>query len=268
MKKNVLVIIFLVHFISSIGQNKKYIETENVIFQSNEIVHLFGDNVKLRANPSSTSEVLKILKINSKVTVLSEEDNTYNYNGISWKWYKVKYKNKTGYIIGGLLGLDQKTIGNSAYVISLKHQGESKELLIRLVNKNTLEYSETSFDLFNNDTFSIEAFSNKGLSTIKDVFLVDFVAEACGVDGGGCYFFNDGEELKKAIRFTRVADADAYWRYEKVIFPEDKGGIQGKLVFESEEGEMINEENNHTKIISETIQFVWKGEFLEIKSDK
>lgn len=91
-----LVTIFLVHFISSIGQNKKYIETENVIFQSNEKVHLFGDNVKLRANPSSTSEVLEILKINSKVTVLSEEDNTYNYNGISWKWYKVKYKNKTG----------------------------------------------------------------------------------------------------------------------------------------------------------------------------
>lgn len=270
MRNYVLLIALSMFLLDVYAQEVKYIETENIQFQPNETFYLFGDDVKFRAEPSTESDVIEVLKINSRVTVLSEENSTYDYNGISWKWYKVSYKNKVGYIIGGLLSLDQKAVGDSIYLISFKQNAleGGYDLLIRLVNKKTLEYIELPYNLRDTDIFSIDVYDNKGLSSIKDIFLIDFIAEGCGVDEGGCYFFNDGESLTKAIQFSRMVDGDLYWHYEKVVFPRDNGGIKDKILFVSEHGETLNEDTNYKKVITESIEFTWKGKFLEIKNEE
>ncbi len=270
MRNYVLLIVLSLFFLDVYAQEVKYIETENIQFKSNEIVYLFGDDVKFRAEPTTESNVIDVLKINSKVKIISEVNSSFNYNGIDWKWYKVSYNNKVGYIIGGLLSLDQKEVGDSIYLISFKQNTleGGYDLLIRLVNKKTLEYIELPYTLGDTNIFSIHVHDNKGLSSIKDMLLIDFMAEACGVDGGGCYFFNDGQSLTKAIQFSRMVDGDLYWQHEKVIFPEDYEGIKDKIVFISEHGETINEDTNYKKTTTESIEFIWKGKFLEIKNEE
>ncbi|TCP24714.1 SH3 domain-containing protein [Tenacibaculum skagerrakense] len=268
MRNYVLVTFFCSIFNYTLSQEVKYIEVENVHFQSNEKVYLFGNDVKLRAKPSTSSKVLDVLRINSVVDVIAEEDIVFNYNGINWNWIKVSSNNKVGYIIGGLLSLDNKVIGDSVYLINLKKIDENFQLLIRLVNKNTLEYIELAYDLNNTDTFSVEVYGNKGLESVKDMLLVNFMAEACGIDGGGCYFFNDGKSLTKAIQYSQIADGDLYWLNEKVVFPNNYKGVKNKILFISEHGETINEEKNYQKITTESIECVWEGKFLDIEKIK
>lgn len=266
MKKLVLILIITFFSSSIYTQEIKYIETQNINFKPNDIVYLFGNDVKLRIKPSTESESIDIIKINSKVKIIAETNSTYNYNGIDWKWYKVNYNNKIGYIIGGLLSLDQKNIGDSTYLISLQKGENQFNLLIRLVNIQNIEYLELPYKL-PTDTFSIKVYGNKGITAIKDMLLVDFVAEACGVNGGGCYFFNDGKSLIKAISYSEIVDADVYWLGEKVIFPNDNKGVKEKIVFVSEEEEKIDEETNHVRTKLESIEFTWKGQFLELKKE-
>ena len=268
MRNYVLVTFFCFLFKYTLSQEVKYIEVENVHFQSNEKAYLFGDDVKLRAKPSTSSKVLDVIRINSVVDVIAEENIVFNYNGIDCKWVKVRYEDKVGYIIGGLLSLNNKAIGDSIYLVNLKKIEENFQLLIRLVNKNTLEYIELAYDLNDTDTFSVEVYGNKGLESVKDMFLVNFMAEACGIDGGGCYFFNDGKSLTKAIEYSQIADGDLYWLNEKVVFPNDYKGVKNKIIFISEHGVTINEEKNYQKITTESIECIWEGTFLDIEKIK
>lgn len=244
-------------FLQSFSQEEKYIEIGNVSFLPQEKAYLFGDDVKFRIAPNQNSKVLKLLKINTEVTVLSKEENYINYNGINWNWYKVKFNNEIGYIVGGLLSLDKKEIGDSVYLTSLKYniKEENTELLLRLVDKKKLNYVEYSEVFRNVNAFSVKVFGNRGVSNIKNMVLIDYIADACGVEGGGSYFFNVDDTLIKAIEFSEFSEAGMFWIHEKVIFPKDHEGKEGKIIFVSEQGRTVNEETNHTKTVTDSIEF-------------
>lgn len=246
--------------------NTLYAEAQEVYieplkeFTINQKVYLFGNDVKLRKEPNTNSEVVSLLKIASEVIIIEKSDLKQLYNGYMHNWYKVKYKNEEGFILGGLLALDSKKINDSVYLASLKKENEDTYASIRVVNGHN-EYIENSSKL-KTTTFSIKVYNNKGIDSIKNMIYVDYLAEACGVEGGGYYLFNNETALVKVIELSSISEAGLFWFKENIVFPSDVGGKKDKIIIKREAGEMIDEESNHTKVTIETKEFSWEGKQL------
>lgn len=229
-----LLLIFLFVFKIGYGQDSKYL-SENHEFKNGEITYMFGDDVKLRDQPNTKSNVLSLLKIGNEIEIIEKTDKKMLFDGIQSPWYKVKTKDKVGFVLGSLISLDKVSFGNLTYLISLKKEGLELFLKTRII-ENDKEYVENISQLLTRE-FSIKTKGNKGLTNVKGVFEIDYLAESCGTNGGGIFLFYNGNELIKAIDYTQVADGDAYWFVEEYIFPNHKEGIKGKIVYKKEVGE-------------------------------
>ncbi|CAM1362973.1 SH3 domain-containing protein [Tenacibaculum xiamenense] len=263
MKNLTIFFLFLGLISSNIRAQEEYIH-EAIEFSLNDKVVLFGNDVKLRSEPNTTSKTLELLPILSKLTVLEKTTKTFFYNGIENPWYKVKTtNNQEGYVVGGLLALDSKKVDNWTYLVQLKLNEEKSFTVLRAVQGNSSEYIETTHQLANS-TFSVKTYSNKGVEGIKNMIYIDYMAEACGEEGGGVYFFNDGDSLIKAVEVSHVFNADVYWLEETITFPNEEGGSTGKIIFSREEGETFNNEILHEKKTIETKEFIWEGKELKL----
>ncbi len=261
MKKIILILVLAIPFYLQ-AQENKYIDI-NTKFVPNEVVYTFGDNVKLRSEPNTNSEIYLEIPIAEKLTILEKTEDKLLYNGIDWNWYKVKYKDRTGYVLGGLLSQDSKQVDDDIYLISLKKVKDKLYILIRLSNDKTyLEHTNSFYR-----TFSIKVFKNRGVPNIKNMIYIDYLAESCGENGGGYYLFNDGVSLKKVIELNQVGDG-GYWFYEEIFFPNDKKGIKGKIYFEREKGAPINDDDSQTISTKFTRELKWEGKEFKIKSPK
>lgn len=246
------------------GQNDKKHIYRNTEFKVNEKAYLFGDNVKLRKSFSINSEELALLNITSEIKILEKISETYLYNGIDWHWYKVQYKDRIGYIIGGLISLDTKKIDNSIFLVSLKKVKDSYKILTRVVN-NGKAYIENEAFFGTEHSFTLAAFNNRGIKEIKNMLLIDYQAEACGVDGGGYYLFNEGNTLTKAINLFEMSEAGIFNVSEAVLFPNDVGGKLDKILYTKTIVKNLDELTNRKKTIIESCEFTWKGNLLKLK---
>ena len=246
------------------GQDTKYL-SDNYEFSKGEIAYMFGNDVKLRDQPNTESDVLSLLKIGETIEIVEKSDATMFFDGIESAWYKVKTKDQVGFVLGNLISLDKATYGDLTYLVSLKKEGDKLLVKTRLIDK-AKDYIEHVSELMTYG-FSIKAMGNKGLKNIKSIFQIDYLAEACGVDGGGIYLFYDGQDLLKAIDYTQVADADLYWFIEEYIFPNEEGGVEGKIVYKSEFGETKDYETEwiESKITRRVLE--WNGKEILPKID-
>ncbi|MHA7057208.1 SH3 domain-containing protein [Aquimarina sp. M1] len=265
MKK--LLIIFLLISKTGFGQDTKYI-SENYEFTTGEIAYMFGNDVKLRDQPNTESRVLSLLKIGEQIEIIEKSDSKMKFDGIESPWYKVKTKGNIGFVLGSLISLDKSTNGAFTYLISLKKDGLRLFLKTRVL-ENGSSFKENVSQLLTGE-FSIKTTGNKGLEKIKSIFEIDYLAESCGVNGGGMYLFYDGNDLLKVIDYTSVADGDLYWFKEEYIFPDEKDGIKGKIVYKSEIGETKDYETEWTE--NKTIRRIlgWNGKEIipKIKNEK
>lgn len=253
---NKLLLIFIMFCKLGFGQDPGIL-SEYRDFESGEIVYMFGDDVRLRDAPSTRSQVLAHLSIGEKIEIIEKSYVKMEYDGTESPWYRIKTKDKVGFVTGSLISLDRVTNGNLTYLVTLKKDGNKTYLKTRVIEKG-LQYVE-NISLLKTGEFSIKSLGNKGLDSLKDVFAIDYFSEACGVDGGGILLFYDGKSLIKAVDYKWVSDSDAYWIYEEYIFPEDEGGIKGKIVYKSKIGETKESktewvETMHTRRILE-----WNG---------
>ena len=233
MKRKITLLLLFINLLTW-SQEVKYLSI-NHEFKKQEKPYLFGDNVKLREKPSTEGAVLSLIKIGEQIEIIEKTNLTYFFNGIESPWYKVKYKEFIGYIVGGLISLDAAYIDDLTYLISLEKKEQKLFLKTRLLNERN-EYLE-NISLLNTHIFSIKAFDSKGLNNLKSIFLIDYLAEACGINGGGIYLFYNGVTLNKVIDYTQIGDADLYWYVEEYIFPTDKDGIKDKILYKREIGE-------------------------------
>lgn len=238
------------------GQDAKYL-SENYEFENGEIAFIFGDDVKLRDQSNTESNVLTLLKIGDKIEVLEKSDNKMLFEGLDSPWYKVKFQDKIGYVLGGLISADKVSYKNFTYLVSFKREGDITFLKTRILDSKK-GYIENISQL-NSHTFSISAHGNKGLDDVLGIFEVDYMAEACGIDGGGIYLFFNGKDLLKAIDFSQVGDAGEYWYFEEYIFPSDENGISGKILYKREVGETREHETEwvETKLTQRMLE--WKN---------
>ena len=103
-----------------------------------------------------------------------------------------------------------------------------------------------------------EIYDNKGVEGIENIIYVNYIAEACGIDGGGIYFFQINSTMKKVFWVSQISDAGVYWIEEKLIFPTDEKGVKGKIVYEKEIGNYEDEETNWIEINKVRRELEWK----------
>lgn len=255
----ITILLFLCLSGLAFGQNETYF-SENHEFTTNDIVFLFGDKVKLRNAPSTDAEVVGLLKIGSQLTILRKTDQKTSYAGIAHPWYRVDFQGREGYILGGLLALDKIDIQNTSYLIAFKKEENSTFLNIRLLEDGK-PYQERQ-ELLATTQFSLKAFDNQGLQEVKSMLHVDYLSEACGVDGGGIYIFYDGNQLIKGLDYTQISDAGVYWYHEEFLFPNQEGGQKGKIVYKRETGEYVDEETNWITSTKMERELEWKDNRL------
>ena len=264
MKFKVFLCLFLFSFSAFYAQEDVVkLLHRNPEFKNNQNAFLFADKVKLRQEPNTGSTVLELLSIASEITVLEKSPTTFLFNGLDWNWYKVKYQNKTGYIVGGLIALDKQTVASTTYLVTLKKKGEEDLILIRMLDENK-QYIEYEGDYHTDHAFSITALKNKGVPNVKNILYVDYHAEACGVNGGGYYLFNNGERLTKAVDLYSMSEAGLFSVTESVVFPEDAKGVKNKITLVREHT-TTDEDSQKTETSIASKAYAWEGKELKLE---
>ena len=255
-----LITLFFILLINlSYSQEIKY-HNPNFDFENGKKYFLFGNDVKFRELPDLSSKTIDLLKIGTEIEVVEKTENKLNYNGIESPFYKVKHNNKVGYILGGLISLEKKEINNSKYFFAYKKDENNYSIIIRLLN-NKSEIIEVK-SILSTTEFSVDIFDNKGIENIDNILFINYLAEACGIDGGGIFFFKAKSELVKVLEISQVSDAGVYWLEEKLIFPKEKDGVKGKIVYQKEIGNYEDEETNWIEIKKTSRELEWKNGVL------
>ena len=79
MNKLIILVLLITKF--SFSQETKY-HDPNLDLKNGENYYLFGNDVKFRQLPDSSSEVIDLLKIGTEIQILEKTDHKLNYNGI------------------------------------------------------------------------------------------------------------------------------------------------------------------------------------------
>lgn len=223
-------------------------------FEENSTEVLYGDNVVLRKKPSKDAKALDTLRIGSEVTILKNTRQKITVNGRESNWYKVASKNGTGYIAGGLIALDAKEFNGGTYLVIAAGPKDNQKFRVRYLKDGDFYGKEG--DLYTS-AFQIHVSDSKGVEGITSILTIELFAEACGVDGGKTYIFNDDERLYYVMHCSEIGDGGVFWFVEELEFPVDREWGD-HITYEREYGESIDEDMNCTRAIRHTVVVEWK----------
>lgn len=237
---------------------------EETRFVEDMVQFMFGDNVKLREAPGLDSKTLALLPIGSKVKVAGVTETVYTYKNITSPWYKVNYKDKIGYVVGGLLSFNRllsTANPNTCFLFSLSKKEELVSVDIRVIEKGKL-LDEISVKLLGNGSFQFENIGNKGMPQLQDILVIDNDSEACGINGGKSYIFWDGVKLRHVTDTSEIGDGGLYHHHSEFIFPSDENGRENIIIYKAEHGELKDEETEWYVTTTHERNLTWDGEKL------
>ena len=228
-------------------------------FEKGSIELLYADRVVLRKSASAQAEAIDTLNIGSEVKIIQRTEDKTEVNGRESNWYKVKTKSGVGFIPGGFIALDSREFNNGIYLVIVA--GKDEDLKVRARYLKDGDYFGKECDL-NTGAFQLEASGSRGVEGVESILVIDLFAEACGVDGGKIYLFNDGERLIEAMSCTEVSDGGVFWFSETLRFP-DEIGWGNSIIYEREFGEAVDEAMMWTKATVHNLTLEWKhGQFV------
>lgn len=240
----------------------------NYEFKIGNFYHMFGDRVKLRTKPNTTARVLAHLKIGDRIKIIEKMEAQMPIDGTPSNWYKVAASGKVGFVLGSFIAVDKTSHGNTTLLIRFKRVNKAILLKTRVYKKGSI-YSESEFNLLN-QTFVIRNMDNRGIDGIKSIFEIDYVAYGEAINDGGMYLLCDGEKLISAIEYNQVYFEDEYSIVEKYIFPDDKGGIPKKIIYNKETFHKKDYETDWTERVETRRVLHWNGKAIvpKIKLEK
>jgi hypothetical protein len=227
-------------------------------FEEGSTEILYGDNVVLRKKPSGSAKALDTLRIGTEVTILENTKETITINGKESVWYQVETSSGRGYVAGGLIALDSREVNGGIYMVIMAQAEETEKFRVRYLKDGDFYGKEGDIRTY---SFVLRVHDDRGVEGIESMLLIDFMAEACGVDGGYTYLFNDGEQLHKAMHCMEVGDG-GYWFSEKLIFPDEREW-GSHIDYEREVGEPMNEEYTWYRSQKDVVTLQWKGDHFE-----
>lgn len=228
-------------------------------FEKGSTELLYGDRVVLRKSASAQAEALDTLKIGSEVKIMQRTEDLIEVNGRESNWYKVKTKSGVGFIPGGFIALDSREFNDGVYLVIVAGKDEDLKVRARYLKNGNYFGKECNL---NTGAFQLEASGNRGVEGVESILVIDLFAEACGVDGGKIYLFNDGARLIEAISCREVSDGGVFWFSETLRFP-DEIGWGNSIIYEREFGEAVDEAMMWTKATVHNVTLEWKdGQFV------
>nr|MBK9652737.1 hypothetical protein [Bacteroidota bacterium] len=218
---------------------------------------LFALNAKTDIYKSADSTSKIIAGCNAGDTLFIFEAGVVNNENYQLpEYYKVKYRSKTGYVKATDLALArfENEINQTTLLMSV----ESKDNQVYFSFK-TYYLNQLTFEML--DSFYVKAFEitltgNRGLDGIDKIIQIDHYAEACG-EGGGIIYYNWTEgEIKYLAHLSDMSDGGD-WHSESFVFPQDSGGVEGKVFFAAQSYELRDEEHNWEINTKETRTYNW-----------
>lgn len=261
MRLSVLLLLSIVSCLTLSSQNPDYVAVDQP-FKEGQKVHLFGDQVRLRAAPNTQAEIIRILPINAPIVILEQTNRTHNDQGIATAWYKIQYEDQIGYTVGSLLALYRLQLDNYHYLFHLKKEADSIQIMCRFLRDGQL-LQELPIDLGRfidgYPYFEFRLTNNRGLPNIDQVLLIGGYAESCGVGNKEVYVFAQNDRLQVAFQAISGSDGGVIYQEEKLIFPADEGGIPNKIKYYQEVGEVLDDRTNWTKVEITSGAFSWEN---------
>ena len=238
--------------------------------------YVFGENVNLRLDSSTTAKVVAQLNVGEKVIVLGRSLGTLTLNGRTEHWYRVSALNqqKEGYVWGGLLscavveGTDVLFLMNKIKVpntnlmtVEIRAVAENK-VLHAIANPDFPYYTSGLGEFFLSGHIS----DNRGLPNFKNVvcFSSNLETGMCDVIGTNTlwHLLWDGKTMTPLPLVEAALGEDCmFGSYggASYIFPSDPEGKPDLVLHRSIEGECDEEDGiEYTKTIC-VRKLVWDG---------
>jgi len=226
-------------------------------FQINKNYSLFGDKVKLRAEPNTTSEVVALLRISDQVKLLEITEELYESSTTKTPWCKVDYKGKTGYILEKFMA-HAFTINSDTDFYFRLIETENKLLIRTSYGDAEVAYHETAFKLFASSiSFTVE--DNKNLENVNQILRINYHGDSCGAENGTTYFFLKEDYKLVHIANLSVSGDGGYFDSETFTFTTNEHNGQPIIVFTKEVGETIDENTAWIESKTMTRHFEWNG---------
>ncbi|AXG72459.1 bacterial SH3 domain protein [Kordia sp. SMS9] len=241
------------------AQQSDYIYLYNDL-QVNETYSLFGDNVNLRAKPSTTSKEITRLRIGFEIKIIAKTAAIFESNNSKTYWYEVQYKDLKGFIPEKFIA--HKTIKNNTHSYFF-HKKISKtygdQLAIRtLVGDAYNKYTENLVQL-RGSLITAELEGNHDLKNIKEILTIKYHGESCGAENGITYFFLKENYELVHIAHLSVSGDIGFFDSETFTFTTNEHNGQPIILFTKEAGETIDEDTNWVESKTLTRQFEWDG---------
>ncbi|MEM9077539.1 MAG: SH3 domain-containing protein [Bacteroidota bacterium] len=247
--------IFFFFFVSAgFSQMNTHCLESKCDFQPGEQVFMFGNNVKLRSAPKIESEVLELLKIGEWVEIIEKTEFSWPYKGYDSPFYKVKYDTVEGYILGGLLSLERKTIAGNHYFFAFSKEGARDFLNIRHLILG--KYSEQKIPL-SHAYISIDLLGNQGIYDLDDILYINYQANTLSAEKGGIYFFAQDNALHRIGQLSQVSKSADFYQIEKFIFPKDEQGIPDTILYLKQSNRILDESSEWVQNSVETRKLRW-----------
>jgi hypothetical protein len=232
-------------------------------FQIGKTFVTYGDNITLRASPSTESEKLGSIPIHTEVTISEVSKKLITIYGIENPWIKVDYQGIEGYIASGFLALRSIELKDGSKLIYTRIK-EPKMKYGQSVSFRQV-YDDVTVELgsfpLGNMKFNVVVTDGKGLSAVDHIITVDYLGESCGEESGRSYLLLLADSTSVYLgSFSNGGDGGIYHISEDLTFPDDSGGKHDCIIFNGEEGE--EDETGLYKTVSFTKVYGWSADGL------
>lgn len=232
-------------------------------YSKGDTTYIYDDQVELKSKPIESSKTIKFIPMGTQIFIDSTIEVNYNIDFKYPKYYKVKYKGKTGYVKSNSLAIEKFSFPKLKIDLLFKIQNENEyhNLNYKEIYDDTMIY-ESSLDL-RSTPFVIYKTDSRGLDSIECLIVIDYISEYCGAQGGEDYYSWTPMELNLIANLTSIGDGGVYSRTEILIFPADPEGLEKKIIYKAVEWEMIDEESEWTIETNESLTYKWSNARIE-----
>jgi hypothetical protein len=240
--------------------------------------YVLGDGVSFRDCPSDSCNILSLLEIGTRLTLLAESDSVSVFNGLSSKWYQADVAGKTGWVWGGWIA--QQAFGSqtdpdvkfvAGYEKVIREPAENRfgqYYQIRAIRKGE-QIAKIVLKSFAWELGGVQNIGPKGLDKLDDILLLNVPCTGgCGCLTGDMVIFWANDKFHYVADLKGSPDAE-YSQYQDFVFPSDMEGEKGIIIKrsggyedppEDEAGQLEYQHKVKRSILTE--YFIWNGSNL------
>jgi hypothetical protein len=232
------------------------------------IAYTLADQVNVRAEASTNAKIIATLPIGTKLTILQTEDTMLTLKGYKAPWVMVQFKehgkSSKGYIWQGLISYDMVNSQDIMFLLGIERVRDASSPVAYQIRaaRNNKELSKLVFDGVGTITTNrqVTLSDNKGVTQITSIININFDDSRCAGAFGDVVIFWDGKKLYHAKTLRHGYDAPMFYE-ERLIFPRDKGGKPGIIIWKARGGEFDDDGTEHLDT-NKKVVYRWNGKSL------